>query len=118
MSDKPAQKFLPFDEVTVNEVSSPLPEACRKPSEPSNEARASFEPLEVWLLDVRGRSQTELAEQTLRAVGKALIEGENGWIQTAEDGLESLRLRNGRTDGDDIPTGRPAEESAATRPRG
>lgn len=42
-------------------------------------------------------------------MGEALLEGHRGWHHVAEDGLEALKLRNGRNDGDDIPDG-PAPE--------
>lgn len=96
------QKLLPFDEVTVEATSPPLPAITY---EPSVEAREAYERLEVWLLDERGTPRTDLALETLRAVGKALLDGHRGWVLAAEDGLEALQLRNGRTEGDDIPPG-------------
>jgi hypothetical protein len=72
--------------------------------EASDEAVAAFERLEEWLTGPRG-PVTELAEETLRAAAKALLEGQNGYFHKAEDGLEALKLRNGKTEGDDIPDG-------------
>lgn len=97
MPEKPTQKLLPFDAPAESHL-----EAVRY--EPSDEARGAFERLEGWLKGPRG-PVTELAEETLRAVEKALIEGKNGWFHAAEDNLEALKLRNGKTEGDDILTG-------------
>jgi hypothetical protein len=63
--------------------------------------------LEEWLTDPRtGKAVTELGEDALLAIRKALVDGKNGDIQKAEDLLEALALRNGRNSGDDIAPGR------------
>lgn len=101
MPDKPTQKLLPFDDPPAE--SSHFRAGLYDPSE---EALAAFERLEAWLIHPRtNRPETELAEQTLRAVARALLEGKNGWFHAAEDYLETLKLRNGKTEGDDISAG-------------
>jgi hypothetical protein len=100
MTDKPVQKLLPFD---APADLGPISAALRH--EPSADAVAAYDRLENWLLDARGRPLTELGEETLRAVGKELIEGKNGWWHKAEDNLEALKLRNGKTEGEDIRSG-------------
>ncbi len=106
MPDKPTQQLLPFSAVTPVAISPPLPEQVPVQYEPSAEALAAFERLEDWLLDPRTeKPRTDLAEEALRSVGKALLEGKNAWFQAAEDHLETLALRNGKTAGEDIPPG-------------
>lgn len=102
MPDQPQQQMLPFDEVTVDTTSPPLPTAGRY--EPSDEALAAYERLEWWLCTRRG-PVTELAEETLRALAKALLEGKRGYHHQAEDGLELLKMRNQNTEGPDIVLG-------------
>lgn len=97
MPDKPTQKLLPFDQPPATHA-----EGVR--FQPSEDALEAFGQLKTWLCGPRG-PVTEVAGETLRAVEKALIEGKNGWFHTAEDGLEAMKLRNGRTEGDDIPPG-------------
>ncbi len=87
-----------------------MPEPAPIVYAPSAEARAAFERLEDWLLGpYTDRPRTELAEEALRSVARALIEGKNAWHHAAEDHLEALALRNGKTAGEDIPPG-PASE--------
>jgi hypothetical protein len=59
----------------------------------------------MWLTDPRTGKMTPEGKDALMAVRKALVEGKNGWWHIAEDRLETLLLRNGRTHGDDIPAG-------------
>jgi len=92
---KPTQKLFDFDAPAASHA-----EARRY--EPSEEAVTAVERLKNWLWGARG-PVTEIAEETLRAVEKTLIEGKKGWFHAAEDGLEAVKLRNGKTDGDDIP---------------
>ena len=73
--------------------------------QPSEEALAAFGELESWLTGPRGRATTELAEDALAAVRKALVEGKHGYRHKAEDGLEALPWRNGVAAGDGVPTG-------------
>jgi hypothetical protein len=67
--------------------------------------------LAEWLCDpATGKAVTELGQEALLVVRKALEEGKNGYVQRAEDLLEALARQNGRTSGDDIAPG-PAVES-------
>jgi hypothetical protein len=62
--------------------------------------------LECWRTDPRtGKAVTELGEEALFTVRKALLEGKNSSVQRAEDLLEALTLRNGRKGGDDVAAG-------------
>jgi hypothetical protein len=101
MPDKSIQRSLPFSELEPVAVT---PAADR--SEPSEAALVAYERLQNWLLDPQtGRAATDLAAETLRAVDKALLDGNNDWVLAAEDGLEALKMRNGKTQGEDIPSG-------------
>ncbi len=51
------------------------------------------------------RRATELAEEALFAVRKALVEGRAGYHHQAEDLLEALKILNGPSDGPDISCG-------------
>src|SRR5262245_13264177 len=106
MPDTPKQQLIPFPEETVETTTPILPSAGYRPSD---EAAAAYDRLEAWLTGPRG-PVTELAEETLQAVARALLEGKNGYFHKAEDGLETLKLRNGKTDGEDIPAGIAAEQ--------
>jgi hypothetical protein len=102
--NKPTQQLLPFpDESRPQPRTRPL--ASSAPYQPSEEALAAINRLEDWLLEPRTRKSTPLAEEVLFAVRKALLEGKNGYWHRAEDLLEALVLRNGRTQGEDIPPG-------------
>lgn len=94
------QQLLPFPDVPADASPPTLPTA----DQPTDKAVAAFARLEGWLVGPRG-AVTALAEETLRAVAMTLLEGKNGYFHAAEDGLEVLKLRNGKTDGDDIPVG-------------
>src|SRR4051812_42958155 len=98
MPDKPTQKFLPF--------ADPRPEshAAAVRYEPSDDALAAYERLEEWLCTPRG-PLTDVGAHALYALARALLEGKRGWHHAAEDALETLKLRNGKADGDDIPEG-------------
>lgn len=105
MTGNLTQQLLPFTETTE---SLTLPPA---PYQPSDEALAAFERLEDWLLEPHSRRPTtELAEETLRALARALLEGKLGWFHAAEDNLEVLKLRNGKTEGDDMPADSKVDE--------
>ena len=68
------------------------------------EPRTALDQLEDWLIDPRtGKLVTKLAEEAVHAVRKTLVEGKNAYVQTAEDWLEAVALRNSRTSGEDIP---------------
>jgi hypothetical protein len=57
--------------------------------------------LEEWLTYPRTRKPvTELGEDELDAVRKALAEGKNGYSHRAVDLLEALAIRNGRNEGE------------------
>ena len=45
----------------------------------------------------------ETAEEALRAMAKALLDGKHGWFHKVEDGLETRVPLNGKAEGDDIP---------------
>jgi hypothetical protein len=87
MPGQPTQQLLPFPEETKDVTPTP-PAAGYRPTE---EARAAFSRLEGWLVGPRG-PVTELADETLPAVAKALLEGKMGYFHKAEDGLEALKL--------------------------
>jgi hypothetical protein len=102
MSDrKLTQRLFDFDNP------SPPPTAARV----SEDTIAALKQFAAWLTDPRtGRPFTDLGEEALSAVGKALAEGKNGYVHRAEDLLEALALRNGRTSGDDIAPGPAVED--------
>src|SRR4051794_10207627 len=108
MAAKPVQKLLPFGEPAAESHREGHAEAVRY--EPSEEAMQAIEHLRSWLTDPRTGRMTEAGGETMRAVEKALVEGRNAWWHAAEDGLEMLRVRNGKTDGDDIPKGLKGED--------
>jgi hypothetical protein len=98
------QQLFSFDDPPKESSSSLVP------YQPSQEARAAFHDLEFWLSDARGRPMTEMAEETLIAVRKAILEGKHGFLHKAEDLLLALQLRNGLSTGDDIPNGKTPTE--------
>jgi hypothetical protein len=99
VSRRPIQQLIPFGAAPE----TPRADALRY--RPSAETFSAVERLESWLLAPRGR-MTELAEEALFCVRKALIEGKGSYHHQAGDLLEALKLRNGRTEGNDIPAGR------------
>lgn len=109
---QPTQKLL-FDEVPVADAPPPVTaHAVRHRYDPSDEALAAFERLEEWLLDANGKTVTKVAEDALYALARSLLEGKRAWHHRAEDLLETLKLRNGKEEGDDIPPGNaPASDS-------
>ena len=70
--NQPKQRLLPFNEVTIDAVAPPPPLARNEPRE---DAVAAFSAPR----GPRG-PETDLAEETLRAVEKAMIERKNGWF--------------------------------------
>lgn len=100
--EDPSQQLIPFDSVSVDSVSPPLPATGRY--EPTEQALEAFERLEGWLCTVRG-PVTDVAAEALYALARALLEGHWGYFHKAEDCLEVLKLRNGKTEGDDIAEG-------------
>lgn len=101
MTRRPTQQLIRFGEPPE----TPRADALRY--RPSAETLSAVELLENWLLAPRGR-MTELAEEALLSVRKALVEGKVSYHHQAEDQLEALKLRNGPAEGDDIPAGRRA----------
>ena len=106
MPDKPTQKTVDFD---ATPPARPAPAPVVQPRYASDDEPTAAEivaRLEAWPTDpTTGKPTTSLAEEALYAVGKALVEGKNGYVQKAEDLLEALALRNGRTSGEDIAPG-------------
>jgi hypothetical protein len=105
------QKPLPFDDPPA--CPPPAVEPATPPTlhtsnfQPSREALATLERLEEWLADPRtGKPITEMARETLDVLNKALRQGRRPWWHCAEDMLAALALRNGRTAGEDIPSGK------------
>jgi hypothetical protein len=100
---KPTQQLFDFDAPRPLELAPAAPTARYQPGE---ETMSAIHQLEEWLTDPRtGKAVTELGEEALLTIRKALVEGKNGYVQRAEDLLEALALRNGRTSGDDIAPG-------------
>jgi hypothetical protein len=107
------QPLLPFDDPPAEEPSAEPPPATAvevASYEPSPEALAALDRLEAWLTDPRTGKASPLGREALDAVEKALVDGRNSWLHAAEDALQGLAMRNGRTHGEDIPSGqRPGE---------
>jgi len=99
MAEKLTQQHLPFSETPTE------PQAKPARPEPSEDALGAIAMLETWLSDPRTGRMTDLGRNALEAVRKALVEGKNGWWHVAENRLETLAIRNGRMQGDDIPAG-------------
>ena len=60
--------------------------------EPCAEAIEAVKRLEGWLLSPKnGKPVSQLAEETLRGVRCALLEGKNGYLMLAEERLEALQ---------------------------
>ena len=99
---KLTQRFLNFDDPTAPVPFTPPPPL--PPVKVSWHARLRLERLAEWLTDPRtGRPFTELGAEVLKSLRKVLLEGKNGYVQHAEDLLELLSRRNGKTTGEDIP---------------
>ncbi len=111
-----SQQILPFDDLPARTPPAaeppPAPAVDIRSYQPSSEALAALSRLEAWLADPRTGRITPLGQETLHALRQALVEGRNGWLHAAEDGLEVLAVRNGRPQGDDIPTGQLPGEGA------
>ncbi len=90
--DDPPPAETPYSEVNV---------ASYVPSQEVTEVLHWFR---SWLTDEQGR-KTPQAEEALFAVDKALFWGYRSWIPSAQDAVEALALRNGLTQGPDIPAG-------------
>lgn len=99
MSRPPTQQLLPFDDPPET------PRTDVVPYRPGADALAAVERLEGWFAGPDGGRMTDLAEDAILSVRKALVEGKNSYWHQAEDQLQALLLRNGRTEGDDIPAG-------------
>lgn len=82
---KPTQKLIPFGETP------PPAQTKQYRYEPSDEALEAFERLEGWLREGRGRPVDAQAEETLRCLANALLEGKKGWHHAAEDRLKALQ---------------------------
>jgi hypothetical protein len=99
---KPVQQLFDFDRAALVES----PSAPPAQGQPKEATMSAIDRLADWLTDPRTRKPTtELAEEALYAARKALVERKNGYVQKAEDLLEALSLRNGKTSGDDIVPG-------------
>lgn len=72
------QKLLPFGE-------EPAVESAR------DKLHSALERMEGWLLDARGRPVDDRAEETLRCLTRALLEGKNGYWHAAEDRLQAMQ---------------------------
>jgi hypothetical protein len=105
---KLTQQLFDFDTPRPVE-STPAPPATRH--QPDEETMSAIRQLEEWLTDPRtGKAVTDLGEEAMFAVRMALVEGKNGYVHRAEDLLEALALRNGRSSGDDIALGPALED--------
>jgi hypothetical protein len=87
---KPTQKLLPFDDAPVPPAPPAPPAVKPHRYEPSDEALEAFEQLEDWQLDARGRPVDARAEETLRCLARALLDGKNGYWHAAEDRLQAM----------------------------
>jgi hypothetical protein len=104
---KLTQRTFDFDAPAAVESTPAAPAAS---SDLSEETMPAIDRLADWLTDPRtAKPVTELGEETLLAVRKALVEGKNGYVQSAEDLLGALVSRNGPTSGDDVAPGPVAE---------
>lgn len=106
---KPTQKLLDFDAAGDVPGETVSPSAI---SGPDQEAFEVYDRLADWLCDARGNPVTALGYEVIDTLNKALLDGKRGYTHRAEDLLETLKLRNGRTEGDDIVQGLSLEEGA------
>ncbi len=103
-----SQKPLPFDDPPAESPvveSPPTASVDVESCDPAPEALAALDRLEAWLTDPRSGRMNYLGQEAMLALRRSLEEGRKGWIQAAEDALETLALRNGLWEGDDIPGG-------------
>jgi hypothetical protein len=100
--NKPTQQLFDFDR-----PDAPQP----PPAQPGEEVLAALDRLAGWLTDpLTNKPVSDLGGEALSAVRKALVERKNGYVHRAEDLLEALLLRNGKTGGDDIAAGQEGDD--------